>query len=216
MRNGFRILAWIPLALVAPLLFADARPALTVHEAVLRSDPASDATPVATLPAETDLTVFERLGGWYRVEAGAGAGWLRIASLRFPSAMQGAGESGVDSLLSLMRVGPGAAGGGSSTTTGVRGLDANDLSSASPSEAQIEKLEAQASSADAGRTFAAAARLGAISVAYLEPAELDESLLEQTRSARSSREVESGSGGKAEETCYGDGCDPDIPFLGGG
>ena len=42
MRNGFRILAWLSLALVTPLLLADARPGLTVHETVLRSDPAGN------------------------------------------------------------------------------------------------------------------------------------------------------------------------------
>ncbi|MDX1594241.1 MAG: SH3 domain-containing protein, partial [Gammaproteobacteria bacterium] len=70
MRRATRILAWLLLALVAPLLLADARPALTVHETVLRSAPAGDAGEVATLPAETDLSVLERRGGWYRVESG--------------------------------------------------------------------------------------------------------------------------------------------------
>ena len=202
MRNGFRVLAWLALALATPLLLADARPGLTVHETVLRSDPAGNAAEVATLPAETELSVFERLGGWYRVQADAGAGWLRLASLRFPSPELGAADSGVDLILNSMR-------------TGVRGLDASDIDNASASEAQLEKLETLASSADAGRALAAAGNLKPVDIAYLEPAgQVDEALLDQTRSVRSQAEIEAAE--KAEkETCYGDGCDPDIPFMGG-
>jgi hypothetical protein len=214
MRRGIHVLAWLAMALAAPLLLADARPGLTVHETVLRSEPAGDAGEVATLPAETELSVFERLGGWYRVQANAGAGWLRLASLRFPSTELGAGDSGVDLILNSMRTGTYA--GSSGTTTGVRGLDASDIDNASASEAQLEKLEALASSAEAGRKFASAGNLKPVEIAYLEPAgEVDESLLEQTRSARSQAELEAQE--KAGDTCYGDRCEnSDLPFLGGG
>ncbi len=214
MRNGFRILAWLSLALVTPLLLADARPGLTVHETVLRSDPAGNASEVATLPAETELSVFERLGGWYRVQADAGAGWLRLASLRFPSPELGAADSGVDLLLNSMRTST-YAGSSSGTTTGVRGLDASDIDNASASEEQLEKLETLASSADAGRALAATGKLEPVDIAFLEPAgQVDEALLKQTRSVRSQAEIEAAEKAE-EETCYGDGCDPDIPFMGG-
>ncbi|MDX1594848.1 MAG: SH3 domain-containing protein, partial [Gammaproteobacteria bacterium] len=189
-----------------------ARPALTVHETVLRSAPAGDAGEVATLPAETDLSVLERRGGWYRVESGSGAGWLRLASLRFPSSGQAEAESGVDSVLTMMRIGPGTGGASSSTTTGVRGLDGNTIASASADREEVEKLESLGRSAEHGRALAKAGKLEAVDVDYLEMAELDEGLLEQTRGARSETEKKSAD----EETCYGDGCDSDIPFLGGG
>jgi hypothetical protein len=168
MTKWHRIVVWLPLALVATLLYAAARPALTVHETELRGDPAGNAVSVATLPAESEITVFERKGGWYRVESEAGAGWLRLASLRFPSTLQRESDSGVDLLLNSMRTGTYAGRVSSGTTTGVRGLDGSDIDSATPSEAQIEKLEAQASSADAGRAFAAATNLEPVSVAFLE------------------------------------------------
>ncbi len=214
MRKGCRVLAWVALALVAPLLLADARPGLTVHETVLRSDPAGDAVAVATLPAETELSVFERLGGWYRVQADAGAGWLRLASLRFPSTAQRQADSGVDQLLNSMRSGTYA--GRSGTTTGVRGLDANDINNASANESQLEKLEGLASTPDAGRAFATAGGLQPVTVAQIEPArEVDKALLKQTRSVRSKGEIEASEKAK-RETCYGDRCpDSDIPFLGG-
>ncbi len=216
MTKWLRFVIWLPLALVTTLLYADARPALTVHETELRGDPAGNAVSVATLPAESEITVFERKGGWYRVEAEAGAGWLRLASLRFPSTLQRESDSGVDLLLNSMRTGTYAGGASSGTTTGVRGLDGSDIDSASPSESQIEKLEAQASSADAGRTFAAATSLEPVSIAFLEPAaEADATLLEQTRSTRSTSEVEASKAKAKEDACYGDGCDPDIPFMGG-
>jgi hypothetical protein len=200
MRNGFRILAWLSLALVTPLLLADARPGLTVHETVLRSDPAGNAAEVATLPAETELSVFERLGGWYRVQADAGAGWLRLASLRFPSPELGAADSGVDLLLNSMRTST-YAGSSSGTTTGVRGLDASDIDNASASEEQLEKLETLASSADAGRALAAAGKLEPVDLAFLEPAgQVDEALLKQTRSVRSQAEIEAAEKAEGVET----------------
>jgi len=216
MTKWHRIVAWLSLALAATLLYAAARPALTVHETELRGDPAGNAVSVATLPAESEITVFERKGGWYRVESEAGAGWLRLASLRFPSTLQRESDSGVDLLLNSMRTGTYAGKASSGTTTGVRGLDGSDIDSASPSEAQFEKLEAQASSADAGRAFAAATNLEPVSIAFLEPAaEADATLLEQTRSTRSASEVEASKAKAKEDACYGDGCDPDIPFMGG-
>ena len=222
MHRHLRVAAWLTLAMAAPLLFADARPGLTVHETVLRAKPAGDAAEVAKLPAETELAVFERKGGWYRVESTPGAGWLRLASLRFPSTSTSDAVSGVDLLLNSMRTGSAPVGAASSgTTTGVRGLDASDLASASPSEGQVEKLEGYASNADAGRKFAAAAGLGAVDVAYLEPGEVDAALLEQTRQARSAQERERSENrpaieAPADKPCFGTGCDPDIPFMGGG
>jgi len=213
MRKGIRVLAWLSLGLVAPLLFADARPGLTVHETELRGDPSGSASSVATLSSGSHVTVFERKGGWYRVEADAGAGWLRLASIRFPNTAQQQSDDGTDSVLSMMRIGPGAGVASSSTTTGVRGLDGASIQQASPNEEQVEKLDALARNAETGRALAEKGELEAVDVDYLEMAELDETLLEQTRSARTEEELQ-GPQGDGDE-CYGDGCDPDIPFMGG-
>ena len=211
-RGWYRILALLSLALIAPWLYADVRPGFTVHETELRGEFSGSATSLATLPSGTHLTVFERKGGWYRVEAEAGTGWLRLASIRFPNtAQQQAGDS-VDDVLSMMRIGLGSGVASSSTTTGVRGLDGTAIQSASPSKEQIEKLDAQARTAVSGRKLAREAKLKSVNVEYLEMAELDQTLLEQTRNARTAEEL----GIKpAKEGCNGDGCDPDIPSSGG-
>jgi hypothetical protein len=201
------------LALLAPLLYADVRPGLTVHETDLRGKPSSSAASIATLPSGSELTVFERKGGWYRVEAEAGPGWLRLASIRFPSTARTEADDGTDEVLSMMRIGPGSGAMSSSTTTGVRGLDGASIQSASPSEEQLERLEGLAGTSESGRALAEKGELEAVDIGYLEMAELDETLLEQTRSARTEEELRGPE--RPKDDCYGDGCDPDIPFLGG-
>jgi hypothetical protein len=214
-RRWFRITAWLPLVLIAPLLHADTRPGLTVHETELRGEPSASASSVATLPSGAQLTVFERKGGWYRVEADTGAGWLRLASIRFPNTAQQQAEGGAATMMSMMRIGPGADvdDGPRSTTTGVRGLDGASIDNAAPDEEQIAKLEALARTAETGRALAEEGKLAPVDVDFLEMAELDETLLDQTRSARTEEELR-GPERKVED-CYGDTCDSDIPYLGG-
>ena len=140
------------LLLVAPVLCL-AEPATVVRATELKQQPATDAASVAPLAENARVDALERKGGWTRVKAEGGAeGWVRMLALRYA----GAGDvrqsdSGVAQLLNVARSGTS----GAQVTTGVRGLDADQLANARPNAAELKKLERYSASKDGAADFAA-------------------------------------------------------------
>ena len=151
------------LALLFPAL-ALAEPATVIRAIELKQSPATDAATVATLAETTKVDALERMGGWTRVKAEGGAeGWVRMLALRYAGsgeAMQG--DAGVAQILNVARTGTS----GAQVTTGVRGLDAEQLANAKPNAAELKKMERYAASRDGAEGFAAKGRLSAQQVAY--------------------------------------------------
>ena len=131
--NLRRLVAGLLLALPAAALAADAG---TLGRAdALREKPFADAKVVQSLAAGTRVDIVARNGGWYQVKAGTRSGWVRMLSVRRSAA------AGND-IAGLASVASGRAGTGTvSTTTGVRGLDSEDLATATFNEAQVAKAE---------------------------------------------------------------------------
>jgi len=97
-----RILA---LLLFLPLV-AVAEPATVIRAAELKQAPATDAATLATLPENTAVDALERKGGWTRVKAGAGEGWVRMLSLRFGGTTTAKpGASGLTQAFNVARTG---------------------------------------------------------------------------------------------------------------
>jgi hypothetical protein len=166
MKAHRRFLPSILLAVVWALT-AHADPATVIRPVELKQAPASDAETVATLDSEAKVQTGERRGGWIQVKTDAGAsGWVKFLALRF-SGTGGAktGDSGVAQLFNVARSGST----GSQVTTGVRGLDAEDISTAQPNPAALQRMDGYAVNADEAGRFAAAGPLQAQSVDY--PAE---------------------------------------------
>ena len=142
---------------LVPLLCA-AEPATVVRATELKQEPATDATTMAQLPENTAVDALERKGGWTRVKAPAGEGWVKMLSLRYggPGSAK-AGDTGISQLFSAARTGTS----GTQVTTGVRGLDADMLAKAKPNPAELEKMSGYAATPDAAAGFAAKGRLQA-------------------------------------------------------
>jgi hypothetical protein len=154
-----RILA---LLLLTPLL-ALAEPATVIKAAELKQEPATDAATVATLPENTAVDALERKGGWTRVKAPGGEGWVRMLSLRFGGATAPKpGASGMTQMFNVARTGTS----GTQVTTGVRGLDAEQIANAQPNPAELAKLEKFAADRDAATGFASQGKLSPTSVDY--------------------------------------------------
>ena len=154
-----RILA---LLLLLPLLAA-AEPATVIKPAELKQEPASDAATLATLPENTAVDALERKGGWTRVKTSAGEGWVRMLSLRLGGATTPKpGASGLTQAFNVARSGTS----GTQTTTGVRGLDADQIANAQPNPAELAKLEKFAANREAAASFATEGKLAPTSVAY--------------------------------------------------
>jgi len=153
------------LALAFPLL-ALAEPASVIRETELKQAPATDAPTLATLETSAKVDVLERKGGWTRIKAAGGKeGWVRMLALRYAGTGEAkSGDSGVVQLLNVARSGTS----GTQVTTGVRGLDKDQLANAQPNAAELKKMEGFGSAKDAAAQVATAGKLEAQRIEYPE------------------------------------------------
>lgn len=154
-----RILA---LLLFAPIL-ALAEAGTVIRATDLKQEPASDAATVAALAEQTAVEVLERKSGWIRVKSAGGEGWVRMLALRLGGATAAKpGASGLTQMFNVARTGTS----GTQVTTGVRGLDAEQIANAQPNPAELAKLEKFAADRDAAASFATQGKLSPTSVDY--------------------------------------------------
>ena len=153
---------FLGLLLLLPAL-ALAEPASVIKATELKKEPASDADIVANLPENAPVEALERKGGWTRVKAAGGEGWVRMLSLRYGAAAAAKpGASGVTQLFNAARTGTS----GTQVTTGVRGLDAEQIVNAQPNPNELAKLQSFAAERSAAESFAAQGKLAATPVDY--------------------------------------------------
>jgi Bacterial SH3 domain len=152
------------LLFLCPLL-ASAEPASVVRATDLKREPATDSATLAALPENASVEALERKGGWTRVKTSSGEGWVRMLALRYKPGSAKAGDSGAKELYNVARTGSS----GTQTTTGVRGLSAEQISNAQPNPAEMEKLKEFTADRGAATGFAAEGSLTAKSVEYPKP-----------------------------------------------
>ena len=143
-----------------------AEPATVIRQTELKKEPASDSQTISNLNENTSVDALERKGGWTRVKAPGGEGWVRMLALRY--AGEGAakpGDSGVSQLFNVARTGSS----GTQVTTGVRGLDADQLANAQPNAVEMKKLQGFAATKDAAAGFASQGKLEAKAVEDPKP-----------------------------------------------
>jgi hypothetical protein len=150
------------LLLIPGVCLAD--PATLIRATELKSAPATDAESVAALAADTRVEALERKGGWTRVKASEGEGWVKMLALRYGGPGK-AGDSGMAQIFNVARTGSS----GTQVTTGVRGLDEQQLANAQPNTAELAKMSRFAAKPDAAAAFAAKGKLSAKSVQYFKP-----------------------------------------------
>jgi len=159
-----RTLASLLVALLLVPALALAEPATVIRATELKQSPATDAAGVATLAETTKVDALERKGGWTRVRAEGGAeGWVRMLALRYAGTGEAKqGDAGISQVLNVARTGTS----GAQVTTGVRGLDAEQLANARPNPAELRKMESYSASRDGAEGFAAKGKLSAQRVDY--------------------------------------------------
>ena len=153
---------FLGLLLLLPLL-ALAEPATVIRATDLKQEPATDSATIASLPENTAVDALDRKSGWTRVKAAGGEGWVRMLSLRYGAATAAKpGASGVTQLFNVARTGTS----GTQVTTGVRGLDAEQIVNAQPNPNELAKLQNFAAERSAAEGFAAQGKLAATPVDY--------------------------------------------------
>ena len=129
--------------------------AQTVVAGKLTSGPHSDASVVTAVPDGAAVTVIERQGGWYHVRTADGQdGWLPMTSIRYNSSGSGSAAAPGTDWAGLFNSGRSGAG-GSTATTGVRGLNTGDISNATPDIQAVEGLDKYQAKPDEAKAFAA-------------------------------------------------------------
>ncbi|MDD4928159.1 MAG: SH3 domain-containing protein [Gallionella sp.] len=139
--------------------------ATTIKADSLKAKPFSDAKVIASLPVATRVEILKKEGGWYQVKSPQGSGWVRMLSLRRGEARTGSSGSELTGLASLAS---GRAGTGKVVaTTGIRGLNEEELRAAQFDEKQVALAESYTTTRAEAQKFAASARLTPVQMNYL-------------------------------------------------
>jgi uncharacterized protein YgiM (DUF1202 family) len=147
--------------LVAPLL-SFAEPAKVVKTDKLRAKPFTDATVVRTLQAGQAVDIQQRQGSWYCIKIAGKTGWAPMLSIR-RSQQAAAASAGSISQTATGR----SSGSGIVSTTGVRGLNEEDLKTAAYSENAVVSAEKHRVARDSAIVFSVAGTLAAQKVPSL-------------------------------------------------
>lgn len=159
-----------PLLTAALLLALMAQPALAATETgsaikgdEIKAEPFRDAKSVGALAVGDQVQIVKRNGAWLQI-ASPKKGWVKMLSIKKGgTAASGATLTGVAALAS------GRAGTGKIvSTTGIRGLNEEDLKNAKFNEKEVKAVEAYKVSKNEADKFAAQGKLKARQIAYLE------------------------------------------------
>lgn len=152
--------------LLAFLLFpglALAEPGIALKNDQVRAQPYSDAKITGNISRSQKVEILSRKGAWLNIKTSKTKGWVRLLSVK-RGAATGSGTKASDVLdLASGRSGTGKV----VATTGVRGLNEEDLKSAKFDESQVKVLESHSQSAEQARKFARAGELKAVKFEYL-------------------------------------------------
>jgi hypothetical protein len=166
---------WLAAALVLSALplagHAQEEAAIVKRASELREAPGDTGRVLAPLPADSAVTrTGERQGPWIRVRTAIGAlGWVHLFDI---GPVSGSGSGSVAgafrSVTSLFSKPSTQRSTTSTSTIGIRGLDAEDLAKAQPDEQAVAKMEALRQSDGEARQFARRASLSAVRVDPLQ------------------------------------------------
>lgn len=146
---------------------AHAEPAVTTRATDLMAQAQADAAKIASLSENTKVEILRRVGAWSEVKSSSGQGWVRMLSLR-PESSGTAASSGASGLGNVVGALTGRTSNSATVTTGVKGLNKEDLANAQSNPEEFKKMQKYAVSKDAGRVFAQRAKLSANNVEYLK------------------------------------------------
>ncbi len=162
-RIGMAVLLWLLVQSAA--MAAESGTALKAD--AIRAEPFGDAKTVATLATGDKVDILKKQGGWLQVKSAKGKGWVRMLSIRKGDAKKGSGEAA-----GLLGLASGRAGTGKVVaTTGIRGLNEEELRAAKFNEQEVQLAESYAVKKADAKKFAAQGKLAARPFDYLPAAQ---------------------------------------------
>ena len=153
----------ILVSLTAPILALGADAGTALKTDTVRAEPFADAKTVGNINKNDSVDILNKKGAWLQIKTKKTSGWVRLLSVKRGAAT--ASNNGK----SVIDVASGRAGTGQVvSTTGIRGLSAEDLKSAKFNEEEMKKMESHTLSANDGQSFASAGGLNSVKLAYLK------------------------------------------------
>ena len=164
MSKTSRFMTLVALAATA-LVYAATESGVVLKADSIKSEPFKDASTVGSLNKGDSVQIVAKKGGWLQIKSAAGAGWVRMLSIKRGAAggSSAAGELGGVAAMSTGRAGTGQI----TSATGVRGLSEEDLKAAKFDAAELARAQGNAVSASVAGQFAAAGKLASQNVAFL-------------------------------------------------
>ena len=153
------------IGLAAPILALAGEAGTAIKADVLRAEPFADAKTAGNLNKNDAVNILSKKGAWLQVKSKSASGWVRILSVKRGGTTFNQSASGS----SIADIASGRAGTGKVvSTTGIRGLSAEELKAAKFNEIEMKKMESyQVSSGDAQK-FASVGGLSSTQLAYLK------------------------------------------------
>ena len=109
------------------------------------------------------MDILGKDGGWFKIKSAKGSGWVRMLSIRKGDARKGGGDTA-----GLLSVASGRAGTGKVVaTTGIRGLNEEELKAAKFNAEELKQAESYATSPPQAQKFGAQGKLVARKFDYL-------------------------------------------------
>ena len=160
-RYWLRMFALSVLLGSQPLWAAEKGTLLKAEE--LKAEPFRDAKSLKNLAAGEKVEIVSKDGGWYKVKAGKGSGWVRMLSVR-----KGDAKPATNNASGLLALSSGRGGSGKVVaTTGIRGLNEEELKAAHFDAGELRLAESYAVKKDDAKKFATQGKLVARPFNYL-------------------------------------------------
>ena len=148
-------------ALASPILVLAGETGIALKMDSLRAEPFADAKTIGSLNKNDSVEILSKKGAWLQIKSKKSTGWVRLLSVkRGGTSISGSSISDVAS----GRTGTGKV----VSTTGIRGLSAEELKAAKFNEDEMKKMESHTLSANDGQSFANAGGLSATKMTYLK------------------------------------------------
>lgn len=129
----------------------------------IRAKPFADAKVLGNLAAGDKVTILKKDGGWLQIKSGKASGWVRMLSIRKGDVRKAGSDAA-----GLLNLASGRAGTGKVVaTTGVRGLNEEELKAAKFDEKELQQAESYATSGADAQRFASQGKLKAKKFDYL-------------------------------------------------
>lgn len=158
-RTGAVALLWV--LMISSAMAAESGVALKADD--IRAEPFGDARSVARLAVNDKVEILGKNGGWLQVKSAKGKGWVRMLSIRKGDAKKRGSEAA-----GLLGMASGRAGTGKVVaTTGIRGLNEEELKAAVFNAEEINLAESYSSSQAQAQQFASEGKLVARKLDYL-------------------------------------------------